>query len=105
VVIELRDPSFENDWDALQTAAQSMGIEAQRLAVGIASAEDLEGTLKAAVSRRPQAVIMYVSAGTTIPATTQNAQSAVTSFAIPCLADCIRRRNHQASWRSALHPD
>jgi ABC-type uncharacterized transport system substrate-binding protein len=49
VVFELR--AFENDWHAIQTAAKSIGIEAQPAA--IASAADLNRALETALGGRP----------------------------------------------------
>jgi putative ABC transport system substrate-binding protein len=82
VMYELREPSFVNDWRAIQTAAQTIGVEALGVALDIASAEDLEDTLEAGLSSRPQALIVSVNSGTIIPGTNQPALPAVTSFAM-----------------------
>src|SRR5262249_41415101 len=82
VVFDLSGPPFENDWQAIQATAQSLGIEAQEVGVGIASADDLEGALTAALSGRPQALIVYVGSGMIIPGTNRSSLSAITSLAI-----------------------
>src|SRR5262249_52270651 len=50
VVVELRDPSYENDWQAVQRAADSAGIQAQRVGVAIASVDALENALATALT-------------------------------------------------------
>jgi putative ABC transport system substrate-binding protein len=80
VLFELRDPASVNDWRAIQAAAQSVGIEAEALA--IASADDLEHALEAALGGRPQALIFQVAPGTVVPATNESALTAVPRFAI-----------------------
>jgi putative ABC transport system substrate-binding protein len=82
VVYELRDPTFEEDWRAIHAVSESIGIEAQGVPLGVASADDVEGALGAALAARPQAVMVYVSAGTIIPGTSQPVLTAVTTFAM-----------------------
>jgi putative ABC transport system substrate-binding protein len=78
VVYELR--AFGNDWYATQTAAASVGIEAQP--VPLASTEDLERALETVAADRPQALLVYIGGGVLIPATGQLALSTVADFAL-----------------------
>jgi putative ABC transport system substrate-binding protein len=80
VVFELWMPSQVNDAQAVQTAAQSVGIDAQ--SVGIVSADGLELALETALAGHPQALISSVSGATIIPATNQPAIPTVMSFAL-----------------------
>lgn len=80
VVFELANAGEVNDWHSVQAVAPSIGIEAQ--AVAIASADDLERALDAALAGRPQALIVSVNAGTLVPRANQPAITAIADFAL-----------------------
>jgi putative ABC transport system substrate-binding protein len=69
-----------SEWQAIRTAAQSIGIDAE--AVAIASLDDAQHALDTALAGNPQAIIFSVNSGFAIRATGQFLADAITSFAL-----------------------
>jgi putative ABC transport system substrate-binding protein len=80
VVFEAWRTAGVNEWHATQAAAQSLGLEAQPVA--LASADDIEPALDAALAGRPQALISIVANSTLIPTSNQPASSLLLGFAL-----------------------
>jgi putative ABC transport system substrate-binding protein len=80
VVHTLFVPADVVDWQAVQGAARSTGIDAQ--AVAIASPNDVERALEACLAADPQALISTLSTGLIIPATNQPAPPVTMGFAL-----------------------